>query len=168
MRTPSPTLEDLFFSASFLLIFLDFLFSASKRDRRRKVRCFWRPWAAVKWEELEGAPGSLRVGKKKGWLVEEQLETEANRFLLAWLLTWSQGLKEKCPLREGKEEIQEGSEKWTQCHVHGWTYASCIPIFHFSELWSQAHLIWILTLPFNSSVSLGNLLNLLKIQFSYL
>jgi hypothetical protein len=62
------TLEDLFlFSASFLLIFLDFLFSASKTDRKNKARCFW-VGAAIKWEEQRGAPGGLRVDSRRGWM----------------------------------------------------------------------------------------------------
>lgn len=76
------------------------------------------------------------MGEKKGWLDEEQLETEASRFLLAWLVTWSQGLKEKCPLREGKEEIQEGSEKCCVMYMDG----PMFPVFRFFI--SQSYGAW--------------------------
>lgn len=64
MRTPRPTLNDLFrFSASFLLILLDFLFSASKKTDGAKPDVTGGLSCEV--GGAEGALGSLRVERKR-------------------------------------------------------------------------------------------------------
>lgn len=127
VRTPRPTLDDPFlfsasslfcFSASCMLIFLDFFFSASKKGRKSKARCFWGPRGEV--GGVEGALGSLGVEEKKRDFGMDHIMG------IKPAGSHQPGFrpKEQCALRGGKEEVQKGPGTCLWWHLlETWTWS---------------------------------------------